>query len=155
MGLYDPMREGQTQVTDSYRDALSKKAPPSTFEAPLAEKPPEEGKAPEMPAPTMDIQRVDTYVPDPEKDHTFEDLKKTYYYTIKPNGDIYFSNKKTGKNGLIPADANTERAVKARAAILKMKEKAPRNMPDNPHKMQSVDWNTGADASAFMTAADK
>lgn len=112
-----------------YKEMLKSKAPPQAFEAPLALG---EGDAPEAQTPAQGVKEgirsVGSYAPGPD-DYTFEDVKKTYNYTIRPDGDIYFQNKIKGRSGLIPAQDTSPRAVKARQAILAMKDKVPKAMP--------------------------
>jgi hypothetical protein len=116
-----------------YKDMLGNKAGAEAFEAPLAEE-----DAPEAQTPAQGVQEgirmVDAYAPGPD-DYTFEDLEKSYNYTIRPDGDIYFHNKAKGRKGVIPAGDTSPRAAKARAAILAMKDKAPRAMPAEPPNM--------------------
>jgi hypothetical protein len=136
-----------------YKDMLGNKAGAEAFEAPLAEE-----DAPEAQTPAQGVQEgirmVDAYAPSPD-DYTFEDLQKSYNYTIRPDGDIYFHNKAKNRKGVIPAGDTSARAVKARAAILAMKEKAPRATPAEPPNMSLRGPAPGTTADMSMADFDK
>lgn len=126
------MRSSLSGPYGTYRDALMEKPKAESFEAPPAKMEKKEA----APSPSSanknmksNIQFVESYMPDPEKDFTFEDLNKTYNYTVKPNGDIYFTNKAKQRSGVIPAGDQSAKAIKARNAIMKMKQNAPRAVP--------------------------
>ena len=137
----------------AYKDMLGNKAGAEAFEAPLAEQ-----EAPEAKTPAQGVQdgirTVDAYAPSPD-DYTFEDLQKSYNYTIRPDGDIYFHNKAKGRKGVIPVGDTSPRAVKARAAILAMKDKAPRATPAEPPNMSMRGPAPGTTADMSMADFEK
>lgn len=144
----------------TYRAALSNKSGADAFEAPLAE----EGGTGNGP-PTSEVLKaaeegvagLDTQVEKPKsiskvgdysstlQDYVFEDLNRTYDYTIKPSGDIYFTNRNKGRKGVIPAADNSPRAVKAREAILAMKAKVPPLSAPSSKEAYSGRWQATPD----------